>query len=290
MSETDKKVGWTGAGALHFARDVLLKRLSSRVGLAIIVAILAFVVIGSLAIPYAPTAFSGAPNGAPNFAHIFGTDYEGHDVASMVVWGAYPSLFVSLTSSIVAVVIGATFGVYAGYYRKVEPLVTGGADILMIIPALPFMVMLGLILPTTNVNLTIILIVVLWAPVARAIRSQVLSIKERPFVEAAKLSGLGGFEIVWRVISPEIASLAFAYFVLTLSASLVFVTGLEFLGVGNVQAVNWGSILYYAQQFGFYNGDWWWILAPGAIITLFATSFALIGFSFEEVMNPRLGE
>ena len=79
-----------------------------------------------------------------------------------------------------------------------------------------------------------------------------------------------------------------AYFVLLVSVSIVLATALEFIGVGNPQIVSWGSILFFAQQYGFFSGDWWWVLAPGLAITVVATGFALVGFSFEEILNPRL--
>ena len=87
---------------------------------------------------------------------------------------------------------------------------------------------------------------------------------------------------------PEVAPIAIAYFVLTVATGIVLVSALQFLGVGNPDLISWGSMLYWAQQFAFYYGDWWWILAPGLSISLVATGFALIGFSLEEVANPRL--
>ena len=269
-------------------RAIFSKR-SSKVGAGIIIAIIVFVLIGVAVIPYSPNKISGPINNPPNSQHVMGTDYLGKDVASQVVWGAYPSMLVSVASSLVAALIGLIVGVFGGYYRRLEGFFTGTGDVIMTFPAFPLMVLLGLLFyPTTDLTIAIILIIVLWPPVARAIRSQVLSVKERPFVQAAKISGMRDLEIIIRVIIPEITAIAIAYFVLTLSVSLVFVTGLEFLGVGNPEVVSWGSMLYWAQQFAFYNGDWWWILAPGLMITLFATAFALIGFSIEEVMNPRL--
>jgi peptide/nickel transport system permease protein len=270
------------------ARSIFRKR-SSKVGAGMIIFIFLLVVIGTLTIPYAPNKISGPINSPPNSQHIMGTDYLGQDVASQVVWGAFPSMLVSFASSLAAALIGLLVGALGGYYRRLEGFFTGTADVIMTFPAFPLMVLLGLLFyPTTDFTIAIILIIVLWPPVSRAIRSQVLSVKERPFVQAAKISGMGNLEILFRVIIPEITPIAIAYFVLTLSVSLVFVTGLEFLGVGNPEVVSWGSILYWAQQFAFYNGDWWWILAPGLLITVFATAFALIGFSIEEVMNPRL--
>jgi peptide/nickel transport system permease protein len=266
----------------------LFEKRSAKAGGAILLAFVLFILFGPLFIRYDPQATVGPYNSPPSMQHIFGTDYLGRDIASEVIWGAHPSIFVSFTGSVAATILGLVIGVFGGYYAKLEGLLTGLADVVITIPAFPLMILTGLIFPYSDALIAGVLSVVLWPPIARSIRSQTLSIKERPFIDAAKTSGIGDFEIVWRMVVPEVMSIALAYFVLTLAISTVFVVGLEFLGVGNLTEINWGTILYYAQQFGFFNHDWWWIIAPGAAITLFASAFALIGFSLEEAMNPRL--
>jgi peptide/nickel transport system permease protein len=266
----------------------LFEKRSAKAGGIILALFALFVLVGPLFITYSPQLPSGDPNSGPSLAHIFGTDYLGRDIASLVIWGSYPSIFVSLSGSLGATLLGLVVGVLAGYYSKLEGVLTGIGDIVITIPTFPLMILIGMIFSYSDPLIAGILVIALWPPIARSIRSQVLSIRERPFVEAARTSGAGDFEIMSRTIVPNVIPIALAYFVLTLAISTVFVVGLEFLGVGNLTEVNWGTTLYYAQQFGFFNGDWWWIVAPGAAITLFASAFALIGFSVEEVMNPRL--
>ncbi|MDG6898872.1 MAG: ABC transporter permease, partial [Nitrososphaerota archaeon] len=220
--------------------------------------------------------------------HPLGTEYQGRDILSQLVWGAQSSLLVGVGGAVGAVIIGTIIGMFAGYFRRLEGLLTGFTDIIMIFPAVPLIVLLGTLRPVNTSYLIIILSVVLWPPVARSIRSQVLSVKELPYVEVAKMSGMRDIEIVYKVIFPAVAAIIFAYFVLTVAACVVLVTGLEFLGVGNPDVVSWGSMIYWAQQFGFYSGSWWWIVAPGAVITLFTVGLAMIGYSVEEVMNPSL--
>ncbi len=245
-------------------------------------------IIGPYLTPYGPTQTSASINTSPNYSHPLGTDYLGHDVLTQVIYGAYPSMLVGILAASGAVTIGLLAGVTAGYFVRLEGLLTGTADVVLTFPPLPLMVLLGSLYPATTSLITLILIVVLWPVSARAIRSQVLSLRERPYVDAARTSGMSDLEIIRRIIIPEIASLAIAYFVLTVAAAIVLVTALQFLGVGNPNIVSWGSMLYWAQQFAFYAGDWWWILAPGLSITVVATAFALLGFSVEETMNPRL--
>lgn len=274
-----------------FVFDTILRKPSAKVGASIIIAILVLVLIGPFIIPFRPNVPSGDTDSPPNLTHLFGTDYLGEDVLSQVVWGAYPSMMVAVLAATGSVVLGVLVGVMAvmaGYWRKLEGALAGIADVILTFPPLPLMILLGSLFRVTDALIITVLIVVLWPAIARAIRSQVLSIKERPYVESAKLSGMRDSEIIARVIIPEIAPIAIAYFVLTVAGAIVLVTGLEYLGVGNPSIVSWGSMLFWAQQFAFYRGDWWCILSPGLMITLVATGFALIGFSVEEIMNPRL--
>ncbi|MDG6983072.1 MAG: ABC transporter permease [Nitrososphaerota archaeon] len=266
-----------------------LRRKAAKAGIIIIGAILLLVIIGPFVVPYGPyqSNFS-LVNSPPSLAHPLGTEYQGRDILSQLVWGAQSSLLVGVGGALGAVLIGALIGMFAGYFRRLEGLLTGFTDIIMIFPAVPLIVLLGTLRPVNTTYLIVILSVVLWPPVARSIRSQVLSVKSLPYVEVAKMSGMRDIEIVYKVIFPAVAAIIFAYFVLTVAACVVLVTGLEFLGVGNPDIVSWGSMIYWAQQFGFYSGAWWWILAPGAVITLFTVGLAMIGYSVEEVMNPRL--
>ncbi|MDA4129974.1 MAG: ABC transporter permease [Thaumarchaeota archaeon] len=268
----------------------LFRNKASKVGTAIIFAFIVLIVLGPFLSPYGPNDTSSLKHNPPSFAHPFGTDWLGHDVLTQVIYGAYPSLLVGVVVAVGAIVLGVIVGVLAGYYRKSEAFLIGSADVVLTFPPLPLMILLGTLYPATTVLIVGILIVVLWPVSARAIRSQVLSLKERPYVESSKTNGMTNFQVITKIMIPEISSLAVAYFVLTVAAAIVLVTALQFLGVGNPNEVSWGSILYWGQQFAFYNGDWWWIVAPGAAITLAAMAFALLGFSIEEVMNPRLRE
>ncbi len=261
---------------------------SAKIGIGMVVIFSILIIVGPFLTPYSPTENTSSRNSPPSLAHPFGTDNVGHDLMSQIFWGAYPSMVVGLFSAIGAVGIGLLAGVLAGYYRKTEGLLMGVGDVILTFPPVPLMILLGSFYPASSLLLIAIMTVVLWPVVARSIRSQVLSIKEMPFVESSRTSGMRNFEIISRIIIPEVGSLAVAYFVLAVSSATVLVTTLQFLGVGNPNEVSWGSILYWAQQYGFYAGDWWWVFVPGLFITLITTAFAVLGFSVEEIMNPRL--
>lgn len=268
---------------------ILLRRKSAKVGLVIVGALLVLVVVGPFIVPYNPYATNlNNADSPPSLAHLLGTEYRGSDVLSQLVWGAQSSMLVGVGGALGAVLIGTLIGLFAGYFRRLESWLTGFTDIIMIFPAVPLIVLLGTLRPVDDTYLALMLGVVLWPPIARSVRSQVLSVREFPYVEVAKMSGMRDLEVIYKVILPAVAAIIFAYFVLTVAACVILVTGLQFLGVGNPDIVSWGSMVYWAQQFGFYSGDWWWILAPGAAITLLTVGLALIGYSIEEVMNPRL--
>jgi peptide/nickel transport system permease protein len=261
---------------------------SAKAGLAILIALVLMVVLGTAFIPFSPYQNTPQPNHPPSSTHLFGTDFQGRDVLSEVVWGAYPSLSVSIYAALGATLLGFFVGILSGYYQKLYPTVGGATDVVMAIPLFPLLILLGLILISNASLIGIVLIAVLWAPVARSVRSQVQSVKKLAFVDSAKTSGLGDLQIVFKVMVYEVAPLAIAYFITNVSLNIVLVTALQFIGMGNPLLVSWGTILYWAQQYGFNAGDWWWILFPGLIISLTTTGFGLIGFSIEEIANPRL--
>ncbi len=266
----------------------IFRKKAPKIGAILIGAILLFVLIAALVSPYSANAPSGKPDSPPNASHLFGTDYLGNDLLTQVAWGAIPSLLVGVGAAILAIIFGLTVGVFGGYFRKLESVLAGSTDVMLTFPSLVLLLIIGSLVVVNDTVIMSALVLVLWATIARGIRAQVASLKQRPYVEAAKVGGLSDRKVIGQIIIPEIIPIAVAYFIISLSTAIILVTALEFLGVGNPQEVSWGSILFYAQQYGFYQGDWWWVLAPGLAVTFVSAGFALIGFSFEEIMNPRL--
>jgi peptide/nickel transport system permease protein len=271
---------------LRRALGILWKSNVSKVGIVILVGILAFLVGGTFFVGSPNTI--GIRNSPPTFAHPFGTDFHGRDLMSQVVWGSFPSLFVALLAAFGTTIVGFLIGSFAGYFRKSNAVLGGATDVVMAIPALPAMVLIGLAFTASNFVIALLLTAFLWPPLARGIRSQVMSVKKLAYVDSARIAGLSEIRVLWKIILPEVAPIAIAYFIINISLGIVIATALEFVGIGSPLNITWGSILYWAQGYAFALGDWWWILAPGIIITLVAASFALIGFSLEEALNPRL--
>jgi peptide/nickel transport system permease protein len=266
----------------------LFSKRAPKAGLILLLCIAIFLLASPLIESFSAYKTTGALTAPPSSTHIFGTDFLGRDVYAEIVVGAGPSLFVAIIAALGSVIIGLFAGVFAGYFSKLHGVIGGLSDLIMIFPMLPLLILLGSLFVANDFLIAELLTLVMWPLVARAIRAQVLSIRNMAFVDAARTSGVKDIQIVFRIIVPEVLSIAVAYFIINVSFALVLTTALQFLGVGNPDVVTWGSILYWAQPFAFIAGAWWWIVAPGAFITLTAIGFALIGFSLEEVFNPRL--
>jgi peptide/nickel transport system permease protein len=235
--------------------------------------------------PYTPSNSLYAP---PSLNHILGTDYEGHDLFSQLVWGSIPSLFVGIAGALGSVILGLVVGVLSGYYGKLGIGLGFATDTVMAFPTIPLLILVASLFLPTDVLLIFLLALVMWPVVARAIRAQVSAVKKLPYVDAARVSGMRDRAIITNVIIPEVGAIAIAYFIINVALAIILTTALEFLGVGNPTVVSWGSILYWAQQYAFFTHSWWWVVAPGFLISLVSTGFALVGFSIEEVLNPRL--
>ncbi len=269
-------------------RSKIIRSRPAIAGMILLAGILIFVLIGPYVWPYKPFQSAGPPNLPPNLAHPFGTDNMGEDLMSQVIYGAYPTLVVGIVSALGATLIGFLAGLYGGYYEKAKAPISLATDIVLSFPSIALLIVIGsLFLPSDQVIIGG-LIVILWATCSRAILPQVSSLKRMPYIDAAKTSGLRNRKILWRIIAPAVYPVAIAYFILIVSVGIIIATSIGYLGMGNFSEISWGTIFYYAQQNAFFLGDWWWVLAPGLMLALTASSFALIGFSLEEIMNPRL--
>jgi peptide/nickel transport system permease protein len=168
-------------------------------------------------------------------------------------------------------------------------------DFFLVIPYLPLIIVLVAVFEATEIPIPVLWVVILvvgitgWSGTARVIRSQVLSVKERQFVERARAAGAGDLRIMMRHILPNVFPLVFANAVLTVAGSVLAEVTLDFLGLGDVTTISWGMILHFAlSNNAVYRGAWWWVLPPGLAIILLVMGFTLVGYSVEEISNPRL--
>ena len=226
----------------------------------------------------------------PSADFPFGTDVHGRDVYSLTVWGSRASLIVGFVASIISIVLGTSIGLVSGFYGKFsDEVLMRFTDFFLVIPWFPLMIVFSMVMGKTFLNVIIVIGITSWPSTSRIVRSQVLSVKEKAFVERARAVGSGNGRIISRHILPNVFPLIFANTVLLVANSIFSESFLDFFGLGDLRVISWGTILENAYSSGaFSSSAWWWILAPGASIVLLIMSFYLIGDALDDVMNPKL--
>lgn len=223
---------------------------------------------------------------------LLGTDLFGRDQFSQLLYGARQSLIIGVVSSLIAVGIGLLVGVVAGYIGgSVDNVLMRITDVFLTIPFLPLVLVLTVVLANTRQNSILNLIIVLgvlgWSGVARVIRSQVLTVKELSYVEAAKAIGAGEAHIITKHIVPNVSPLIWVNLALFVPGAIVTEAAISFLGLGDFTSMSWGLMLFWADQAQLFT-QWWRFVPPGVCIALVSLAFVLIGFSLDSILNPRL--
>jgi peptide/nickel transport system permease protein len=258
-----------------------------------LVIVLSFIVVALAApwiAPYDPFAFVGDPFVKPSSTHFFGTDQVGRDIFSRVIFGTRISLLVGLVASAMAVGLGTVIGLVSGYLRGwVDNALMRVTDLFIILPALPLMLIMASILGKGIQNIIIVITVVGWTATARMVRSQTMSLKERPFTEASRAIGSSDLHTIIRHIVPNVFPLVFANGMIAIVDAILSEAGLSFLGFGDPSRPSWGMVLHFADTAGAtVNGYWWYIVPPGLCIMLLVMGFAFISYSTDQILNPRL--
>jgi peptide/nickel transport system permease protein len=257
-------------------------------------ALLIIVVISFLApvvVPEPPPDYANiyAP---PSAAHPLGTDFQGADVLAQVLRGGQTVLIVGAVAAAVSTLIAITFGALAAYAGGwLDGLITGLADIVLTIPNFPLLAVLAAYLRLNNPLFLALLIAVLsWPTLLRAVRGQVLSLKERDYVEAARALDLGTLHILFREILPNMRAYIAMYFVLSMTGAIYAQVGLYLLGFAPLAGDNWGIMLNLAWYRGaiFYKNSFWYIMAPIVAISVVQLAMVTMTRSLEEAFNPRL--
>ena len=222
-----------------------------------------------------------------------GTDNLGRSVWTQFVWGSRISLLVGLAATVLAIVIGTVVGVAAGFYgRRVEGVLMRLTEWFLVIPFLPLAIALAAVLGPSLRNIILVIGITSWPSTARLVRAQVLTVKERLYVDRSRALGASDGHLMARHILPNIAGLVLANTTLTVPVAILSETTLSFLGLGDPTTPSWGTTLYWVQVNGVFLSDaWlWWAVPPGAAITLTVLALALIGTSVEDRLNPALKE
>jgi len=219
---------------------------------------------------------------------VLGTDQWGRDIFAQLLYGARISLFVGLLSAVVSVVIGLLIGLISAYVGGfTDEIIMRLTDALLVLPGLPLLLVLIAVLGPSIWNLILVIGVLGWMGFARMVRSQTLSLKERPFVEAAKAIGAGRWHIMATHILPNVMSLVYVSLALSVPTAILSEAALSFLGLFDPSVMSWGRMLYDAQRFQGVE-RWWWVVPPGLSIALVSLSFILMGYALDELLNPKL--
>ena len=226
----------------------------------------------------------------PTQGYWLGTDDLGKDILAGVIIGSRVSLLVGVAATAISMTIGTLIGIVSGFYGKtVDAILMRFTDVFLVIPWLPLMLVMAALLGPSLGNIIFVIGITSWAGTARIIRSQTLSIKERPYVERARAIGSGDAHIMFYHILPNVFPLIFANTVLVAAIAILSETTLSFLGMGDPTQVTWGMMLHFAFSMGAVSfGAWWWLLPPGICVVLVVLSFTFIGYALDEVLNPKL--
>ncbi len=233
---------------------------------------------------------TGAPLAEPSRAFPLGTDFFGRSVLALTIWGARVSLLVGLAAAAITAVIGTAIGVTGGYLGgRTDGVLNAMSNWFLVIPWIPLAIALSSILGPTLLNVIIVIGITSWATSARLIRAQTLSVKQSLYVERSRALGAGHWQIVLRHVLPNLAPVILATTVLAIALAILSETTLAILGLGDVNSVSWGTVIYEAFTNGAIStGAWWWLLPPGLCIVLVVLAFTMCGYAVEEILNPRL--
>ncbi|MCB1453337.1 MAG: ABC transporter permease [Rhizobiaceae bacterium] len=268
---------------------------SGRVSLVIVAICLLLAVFGPYVAPYEPGARNYNEAGkllrlaGPSWDHWLGTTLLGRDILSQLLWGARPALLVGGLTAIATVLIGVNIGLISGYYGgRIDTILMRITDIFLGLPFLPFIIVVLAMTGRSLWTIIIAMTIVMWRSTARVIRAQVMSLREQPFVAAARITGASDTTILYREIAPNIMPLALVNMAFALAWAIITEASIGFLGFSDPNVTSWGSIIYdaYASQM-MYRAPWW-VMPPGIAIMILVSAVYFVGRAYEEVVNPRL--
>ncbi len=259
-------------------------------GGAALIAVFALVAIFGPLFVHDADAPVGIPLSPPSSQHWLGTTGQGQDVFAQLVVGTRVSLALGFAVGVLVVIVGALVGVTAGYLGgRVDALLSMLINVFLVLPGLPLAIVIAAYLPTGVFTLGVVLVVTGWAWNARVLRAQTLSQRRRDFVAAAIVAGESTWRIVTREILPTMTSLMVAQVIGSTVYAIGAQVGLEYLGLGDVSAVTWGTMLYWAQNdAALLTGAWWTFVPAGLCVALVGFGLTIVNAGFDEITNPRL--
>jgi peptide/nickel transport system permease protein len=292
MSAATATISIPRGNAVHGFFRELTRSKTGFAGFVLVALIVGMTVIGPLVVdPSNPTDVN-AIWGAPSAEHWLGTDGSGKDVLKQIVLGGRTVVFVGFAAAAITTVIAVVIGSLAAYFRgRFDSVMLQLTDVVMTIPQIVLLAVLGAFFRLDSPAMLALMIGALsWPILMRSIRAQVLSLKEREFVEAARLLDLGTYRVVFIEIVPNMASYIMINFIIAVTNAIYALVGLYLLGLAPLAGANWGIIINDAWIKGamFQQDSLLYILAPIAMIVLLQLGLIMLTRSLEEILNPRL--
>jgi peptide/nickel transport system permease protein len=276
---------------------ILVSTPLTALGLVLLAGIVLLALLGPILSPYQPLDMLGPLGSGPIRSHLFGTNDQGQDIFTQIAYGARYSLAVGLGAGLAITAIATVVGMTAAYVgRGVDDSLSMVMNIFLVIPQLPLLVVIAAYVPfkgdnPTGAALTMIVVITLtgWAWGARVIRSQTLTLRSRDFVHAAIVAGEPKRCIIFGEIMPNMISLLANTLILSTMGAILTEAALDYLGIGSVSQVTWGTMLNKAQaNSALFSGEWWSFVFPGLAIALTAMALILMNYGVDLISNPRL--
>ena len=282
---------------IYIPLRILCKDKTGLAGLIIVSAYIVMAIVGPLLVPLDLTPRLEEKYLPPSLKHPLGTDFAGRDIFAQIVHGGPPVLRVAFLAALVTVAIGTIVGLIAGYAGGIlDLIITSVIDIFLTIPGFPLLMIIAVWLmqsgmDVTELHVALLLSITAWPGLARAIRSQVLSIKKEPYIEVAKCLGLSRFYIIFKEILPNMMPYIAINFMLNSVGAIYAYTGLLALGLLPYTPGNWGAMIHMAQAYtGTIGTGWWYVLAPSMAIIILQIGLVFLSNGVDKIFNPRLRE
>ncbi len=226
----------------------------------------------------------------PSLKHWLGTDFIGRDIFSQLLAGARVAFMVGITAAFMSVVLGVAVGILAGYAGGwIDTILMRTADMIMVMPTLLVVLMAAALFGQLSIWTIVAMIALFrWPGVSRVIRAQTLSLKQRPFIEAARIAGASHVRIMTRHLLPNVLPLALLYMTFRVTSAIIIEAALAFLGFGDPTTVSWGMMLQWVWKTGHMFQAPYWLLPPGICISLLTLSFYMLARAMDEILDPRL--
>ncbi|ADZ83027.1 oligopeptide ABC transporter permease [Cellulosilyticum lentocellum] len=273
------------------AQRVFGKNKLALVGFSILMLFIMLAAVAPVIAPYERDAIDlGMIEVAPSREHLLGTDELGRDVLTRLLYGGRVSLGVSLMATVLQLVIGVTLGAIAGYFGGlVDNMIMRLVDIMMCFPFFVIAISMAAIMEPGVVSLVIIIGILQWTNIARIVRVEILSLKQREFIEASRVLGLNSFEIIKKHLLPNVLAPLIVYTTLAIANGILLEAGLSFLGMGVRQPQpSWGNMLTAAQSMRVLKSQWWLWIPPGLLVFLTVLSINFLGDGLRDGLDPKL--